>query len=433
MGIYTAYNLPRVDEAIEAHMQALKVVCLSVLGSNLNSLILSGSFGRGEGSVILHADGLVEPLRDYDIRLIVRQPVPHIVLDRIRSEFMRVTGLGGARERFSGEQGFSLTLEALTEIQFATSFARDRDLRAYDHVNASRVIFGMDGSAALRFPAAEIPKINGLRFLYQKMVGLVGHSAGPTVSDDVRRTLLYECDKTFVEICTALVLLADAYVPSYRARSALFANHWCTWFPDLVQQLPALSDQVERATREKLYPGSTTPLSPLDAFAQARAALLTVHRFYVGRLYGIDMVPGQSGSAQLRTVLWRDYFRVAVTHWLRQRRLDRAPARWALNVLYHYRLRLKFSQGADCRGLAAIRESLRAAEAPPIDIFLAAWCALAAAGESPDEVLLLCSGQALDRLPGLAASRYAAASGWERYARVREWIAQAYAIWERDR
>src|SRR5215216_6585406 len=232
MGTYTAYDIPAVDSAIEAHMQTLWRLCSGYLGANLDSLILSGSFGRGEGSVFIHADGSVEPLRDYDTRLILHSPVGPQLIEAIRTEFMRITGMGGVDEQFSGQHGFSLTLEPLTREQLTSTFVRDRDLRAYDHLYASRVIGGPDYAPTLRFPASEIPKVNGLRFLYQKMVGLVGHFASMDTTTDDRRTLLYECDKTFVEICTALVLLAGAYVPSYQARAELFAQQWRQWFPD---------------------------------------------------------------------------------------------------------------------------------------------------------------------------------------------------------
>ena len=52
MGIYTAYDLPAVDATIEAHMQTLQRLCSAHLGRNFDSLILSGSFGRGEGVVL---------------------------------------------------------------------------------------------------------------------------------------------------------------------------------------------------------------------------------------------------------------------------------------------------------------------------------------------------------------------------------------------
>lgn len=433
MGTYTAYDIPAVDSAIEAHMQTLQRLCSAYLGGNLDSLILSGSFGRGEGSVLIGSDGSVEPLRDYDVRVIVRSPVVPQLIETIRTEFMRVTGIGSADEQFSGQQGFSLTLEPVTRKQLATTFVRDRDLRVYDHLYASRVICGPDYAPALRFPATEIPKVNGLRFLYQKMVGLVGHFASPAIGADVRRTLLYECDKTFVEICTALVLLAGAYVPSYRARAELFARHWQEWFPDLAQRTPRLDVQINRATHEKLFPGSTAPIPPRESFAQARRALLEVHRFYIRRLYGIDVIPGQTGCAQLRHALKHDYFRTAVIGWLDRRHLNCRPAGWALNRAYQRLLRLKFAHGAGKRGAAAVWEAVRAAEGPPIDIFLASWCTLAACGDTPDATLLRCAEQTLARLPGMTAAQTSTPDEWTHYRAVRAAIIRAYATWEHNR
>ena len=404
-------------------MRTLRKLCAAELGGSLKSLVLSGSFGRGEGSVLLHADGCVEPLRDYDVRLVVEGPVPRAAVEQVRSRFMQETGLGGTDERFSGERGFSLTLETLTTEEARTSFVRDRDLRAFDHLHASHVIWGEDLSEGLRFPAAEIPKVNGLRFLYQKMVGLVGHFGGPG-SDDARQTLLYECHKTFIEICTALVLLAGEYVPSYRERARLFEAKWRVWFPELAWQLPDLADQIARSTQEKLFPGSTPAPNPVEMFYRTRKALLTVHRFYVHRLYGIAVKSGRRGSARLRKALYGDYYRVPVSKWLDGRGVDYLPARWVLNAAYQRLLRLKHARAAGLDACRAAWGCLRAGEAPPIDIFIAAWCALASLRGVPDVRLLRCAEDALARLPGMGGRKTGATDAWALYSVVRERLDQ---------
>ncbi len=433
VGTYTAYDIPAVDAAIGSHMACLTELCRSNLGNKLDSLVLSGSFGRGEGSVLIHEDGMVEPLRDYDVRIIVKQPVPMEVVEHIRAEFMHQTGLGGTEEHFSGEQGFSLTLEPLTLAQLASTFVRDRDLRVFDHLHASRVIYGQDRSTSLRFDAHEIPKVNGLRFLYQKMIGLVGHFSGPETAADTTRTLAYECDKTFIEICTALVLLADRYVPSYQDRAALFAQHWRTWFPELAQALPELADDIKRATEEKLRPGSTLRLSANDAFTRARVALLEVHRFYLQQLYGVTVTADLPGYRVVRKVLKRNYFMVAVTRYLTEHRLNSTPTRLALNTIYHRLLRYKFAHGACRDGRRIMWESMRCDEAPPISIFLAAWCALAAIDEPPRQGLLAHAETVLGRLPGTLSPITPYNSTWDHYAAVRNHILHAYSIWEKHR
>jgi hypothetical protein len=436
MGTYTAYDLPQVDATVERHMERLKELCLARLGSDLNSLVLSGSFGRGEGSVLLHEDGWIEPLRDYDVRMVVEQPVPPVVLEQIRSEFMDSTGLGRADERFSGEQGFSITLEPLTREQLFSSFVRDCDLRAYDHLTASRIIYGKDYAPELRFPASDIPKVNGLRFLYQKMVGLVVHYArfrAQAGTGNTGQTLLYECDKTFIEICTALVLLAGVYVPSYRQRARLFSANWQTWFPELAKLLPELDDWIQIATWTKLYPPLTSPEDPDEAFEEASHALLVVHNFCVRKLYGLGLDPGRGGSKRLRDVLYRDYFNVGVVKWLGDSPLNNSLARKALNLAYHRLLRRNFAASLGVRGGLALREIARAHEAPPISIFIAAWCALVSVGDNPDLELLVQADEWLDRLPGMPPKPAHQTSLWERFAATSDRIARAYSIWEHSR
>ena len=448
MGIFTAHDDPRVDEAIGSHMQAMAKLCCSAFGSNLASVVLSGSFGRGEGSAILHPNGSVEPLRDYDMRLITHSPVQSQQLETVRSEFMKATSLGDTQEQFSGQRGFSVTLEPLTTGQLRTSFVRGRDLRVYDHLNASLVVWGEEHAETLKFPAADIPRVNGLRLLYQKMMGLVGHYPGPDCpradTEATRRTLLYECDKTFVEICTALTLLAGHYLPSYRGRAEQFSLHWRRWFPQLAKALPDLDAQVQRATAEKLRPGSTGQLPVNQAVAQARRALSVVHRHYVKALYGVEVVPDQAGAARLSRLLQHDYFRVELMVWLKERRMNNPVARWALNAAYNRKLRLDFARALGLTGSKALWESMYPGrgEAPHADIFLAAWCALAAmrlepGSSGPNTALLNRAEELLDRLSGfkavVPANRKGDAGGWSYYRSVRERLIRAYSLWEGSR
>lgn len=431
MGIYTAYNLPAVDQTIDEHMQLLTELCLANLDDNLDSLVLAGSFGRGEGSVLINADGTVEPLRDYDVRVVLLRPPAPGVLARIRDTFMQRTGLGNADELFSGECGFSLTIEPLLRDELETCFARDRDLRVYDHAYASRLLYGTDRATPLQFPAHEIPLVSGLRLLYQKMIGLVGHYDGRIPPYDLRRTLGYECDKTFVEICTALVLLAGKYIPSYSRRAALFNQHWQAWFPELAAELPGLGSDVVRATQAKLYPGTATALQPAESFARARAALLAVHRYYIRRLFGIEVSPGAHGCDLLRTALLRGYYQPAAARWLAARQLNYGLARWLVNLAYQRLLRLQYARGAGSTPVAALCEALWAAEAPPISVFLAAWCTLAATADSAAESLLRDAQHMLRRLPGGCA--VASASTYAGYAATRACVIRAYSQWEQGR
>lgn len=440
MGSFTTHTLQAVDETIETHMQILADLCRLNLGSNLDSLVLAGSFGRGEGSVLISEDGSVRPMRDYDVRVILHQPAAPEVVGRIRERFMQATGLGGTAEQFSGETGFSLTLEPLTVGQLGGAFVRDRDLRAYDHVTASRLIWGRDHSANLQFPASEIPQVNGLRFLYQKMVGLVGHVAGPEsfdhAAEDNRSTLVYECDKTFVEICTALCLLAGAYVPSYRARADLFSQNYRLLFPDLALLLPDLDKQILRATQEKLRPGSTPSVPPAVNFTRARKALLVTHRYYVRKLYGIDVVPSRAGCRKLAKALSASYFQKAVSGWLSEKHFDNPPARWALNEAYSRALRLKFAHVSGVSGVRTL-STLRHREAPNTAIFLAAWCVLASLRSRDGQITgvsapsLRCAAGMLAKLPGgIVATEHTSGTEWDKYSAMRAGVVHSYHTWE---
>jgi len=70
--MYKFTLVPDGNVVVKNHMDKIGEFIRAQLGADLVALILTGSFGRGEGSVFQRKDGAIEPLNDYDFLLVVK-------------------------------------------------------------------------------------------------------------------------------------------------------------------------------------------------------------------------------------------------------------------------------------------------------------------------------------------------------------------------
>ena len=78
MGTYTIFNNKLVDLQIQERIDLI----VGVISNNvphIDSLILTGGFGKGEGSVVFKDDE-VKPLRDFDFCIVSDKKYPLIIL-----------------------------------------------------------------------------------------------------------------------------------------------------------------------------------------------------------------------------------------------------------------------------------------------------------------------------------------------------------------
>ena len=96
MGKYTILEDNRIDEYIDSYLEKIvEVIFEFVPHKNIRSIILGGSFGKGDGSVIVDALG-VKPQRDFDLGIIMRRRVPPVYVvellkKRLANKFCSIT------------------------------------------------------------------------------------------------------------------------------------------------------------------------------------------------------------------------------------------------------------------------------------------------------------------------------------------------------
>lgn len=79
---FTIHDRGDVDSKIYSDLNIITDILLAHF-SNIESLVLAGSFGRGEGSVLIH-NNIIQPINDYDIYIITKDNSHNIDLESLR-------------------------------------------------------------------------------------------------------------------------------------------------------------------------------------------------------------------------------------------------------------------------------------------------------------------------------------------------------------
>jgi len=257
---YTAHGNPKIDETIERHMEIVTDEVRRA-ASNVDSIVLAGGFGRGEGSVRRLPEGGYLPINDYDLFVFTDTPVS-----------------------FDTYQKLTKHLKDRIGVEIDMKFLRTRSLRSlvpdmftFELKSASRVIWGKDLRDQILHEKKDVPLSAGLNTLFLEMLALITNFEPEYLSGKIPRDkvpiLNYVCSKAFIEICNALSLLGNFYDPYCSRRCDLFAKYYDAFFPELSKVLPDLPSKVRHHTYLKLRSLNFCSGDPINRWFDARSAL----------------------------------------------------------------------------------------------------------------------------------------------------------------
>jgi len=277
---YTVHRYPDIDEVVERHMKIIVDEITKTL-EDVDSIVLSGGFGRGEGSVKRQSDGTIIPMNDYDLFVFTDDSIPFGVFQRLTKRL---------RERV----GVDVDLKFIPVAKVKNLIP---DLWAFELKTASNVVWGKDFRAKIDMTKEDIPLSVGLNALFIRNIGLVNPECfEPQFLTKGffgwKRTLMeYEASKTFLEICTALCLLGGFYAPSYLQRAHLLRQNYSKAFSELSDTLPSLAEDIEFYTQYKLMALETGRLDITKLWLKARDELRIVMSFFICRIFALSFKP----------------------------------------------------------------------------------------------------------------------------------------------
>jgi len=297
---------------------------------NVRSIIIAGGFGKGEGSIKLTKDGRVRCLRDFDVVCVVDRKPNSKVIDELHDRIYKSLELINPESSLFRSKSFTIDLKFLRKQDLIYP-----DIYFYDLKAASQILWGEDVRSLIPWTKNDVPLSSGLRILFEKVCGLLGHFSiayvqGKTPTYHEKESLLSECRKTFIEIGTALCILAGKYEPKYAQRAKVLENFYATQFPELARVLPELPKKVIEYTNLKLRSCSLEKYEdPVELWFSARNYLREVFNFYLKRYTGKSLSDWCTLPTLMRTVA-RDYYKPFLAPLLHTRL--RSSSRFLLDV-----------------------------------------------------------------------------------------------------
>lgn len=251
MGIYTAHSDPIVDETVKTHLdQIVRAICSYLKPT---SIILYGSFGRGEGSVLLD-NGQLKFLSDYEINVVTPSPFYRKQFSELSRQMTRRLGVDTSISWMRPGRLFTNQSQNL-------SFGKTKlpTIGLYELKQGGKTIYGqhlLDVGPPI--DPQQIPLGAGIRLLRNRMAEAINRWPGPTLESLEHLESARRMNKVILACAESLLLAWGAYHFSYAERGRRFATLATEHMPDTQNptQVEAWIKLVERATSFKLQPSS---------------------------------------------------------------------------------------------------------------------------------------------------------------------------------
>lgn len=276
------------DARHEAVVRELLARCVALLtdrvaARDLAGIVLTGSFARGEGTV-LAVNGHLRVLGDIEVFVVVRSTADWGALRRDLAGLGRHAGvaLGGERLRVELEFG-PIGLDYLLRRARPSIFI-------HDLARHGKVLYGpADLLAGLRAAgAAPIPREDALFLVFNRTIEqLEAYDRLETLGGESLLDLAYLRPKLLLDLAGSVLAFRGIHASSYARRPAAFARAVAAT-PGLAALLPgSFQSELERAARIKLDPTEDDLLPRLEDPGERRA---WIRRALVGSVPAVTAV-----------------------------------------------------------------------------------------------------------------------------------------------
>jgi predicted nucleotidyltransferase len=319
LGKYSVHDDPKVDECIDRYLGRVVEAILEGV-SGVRSIILAGSYGKGEGSVLVDGQ-TIKPLRDFDLCVIFKGKVPS--RDSIKKMQKRL------QERFSSikNDDYYLMGNTLPEIGATTleNINSLPDISTYD-LKKCQVIYGEDVRSKIKWDLKDLPLRTNARALFQKAIALIGVFRTNYLNEEIpphlKDSFFRETSRAYIEIGVGLCLLAKRYNSSSVRRLETLREIYRKEFPDLYERVPDLVNKIEASTKYKLDPtNNKLNVNLLDYWFETRDNLGEAIKYYYSRYLHIPFENWQQFSISLERGLTKEYYLPVVKAFLTNRNL----------------------------------------------------------------------------------------------------------------
>ncbi len=212
-------TMPEGDTVVESHVAKISQFLSSQPELDLVTLVLTGSFGRGEGSVCKHEYGTVEILNDYDFVLVVGDAKPLPTRELLASWEKQCSALTG--------------MWCVDCVAVAASRLKNLPLsqETFDLRWGGRVVAGAPDilDRIPPFVAEDIPLVQAQLLLTTRMWCFIGVKPCDVLSsrcgtEEDRRFALRQLSKALMAVGDALLMLHKLYCVKYAEKAERFRS-----------------------------------------------------------------------------------------------------------------------------------------------------------------------------------------------------------------
>jgi predicted nucleotidyltransferase len=292
------------DAAVASAIERCVHLLRERLGRRLIGLVLTGSFARGEGTVV-PVDGHLRVLGDIEFLVILPRGRDYRALRPVLADWSRQVSRALGEQRVCVDVEFGPAEEAYLRKRARPS------IFVYDLRTHGRVVWGPPGLLARipPFGPRDIPPADAVHLVFNRAIEqLDAWDRVDALGGEALLDVAYQRLKLRLDLAGSALAFAGRHVSSYAERPRAFATLLAAT-PALATLLPpTFADDLARAARAKLVPDVDDVL-PAGPAAWQRAwvraeirrdvpALAAVLRWELGRLCG-------GGDAPLPALLER--------------------------------------------------------------------------------------------------------------------------------
>ena len=264
---------PIMNEKVVEIVETLKEEIIS--NFHPKSIILSGSFGRGEATVS-EENGKLKFLSDCEIIII---PYKYIFnrgkINEFEQDFYKGTGL--KVEIWGATSTLYFLLPYLNKKMKPT-------MANYDLKYGSKVIYGKNYLGRMPdFKSEDMPLWEGIRLLFNRMAEALEHFSVENPSEE----MVFWTDKIILACQDALLLSLGEYHYSYRKKNEMFQSLFTENFEELKKELPNFLDLTIEATERKVN-GIMNIDDPIEYWFDTAKICDKVFRYVIRKDMGIE-------------------------------------------------------------------------------------------------------------------------------------------------
>jgi hypothetical protein len=331
MGRYTLHDDPKVDDKIQSD---LDVIVSEVLTSmHPTSIILAGSFGRGEGSVLCLDDQIIK-VKDYDIIFVVDKS------SRLTPEKLKELKIRATKGCIFGEleDRYALSDHHLDFYQFTPGelFGEGHLKFSNDLKYAGIVLYGKDIRGQIEPDIEDLALSRCYYSLLKSVKNLlkqfsVAYFRSPPEGLS-RFSLIFFLSNVYLHMGTQLTLCHDLYHPTCMVRGERLREHYARLCPELAQKLPNLPDKINFFADLRLFPNKIdhSGIDPVALWFDTRHDFDLVMRYCLNTAAHLDSDDWTILSGRLCRSLMTNYYSSFFEYYLKRRYGLRSPVMTSL-------------------------------------------------------------------------------------------------------